>query len=117
MRRLQVTGYRLQALIVLFFGMLVPMIARAETLREPLSFSGISRLVEGFITAVSYVAFPALLLAVVIVGFLYVSAQGNASTIHDTHGWFLKVLIAVLVISGLLAIFTMGNAFIRFLIS
>lgn len=87
------------------------------TFNEPLSFFGIQQLIQGFLNAVSYVAFPALLLAVVVVGFLYVSAQGNASTIHDTHGLFFKIAIVILVVSGLVVIFSMGNAFIRFLVS
>jgi ABC-type nickel/cobalt efflux system permease component RcnA len=87
------------------------------TFNEPLSFSGVSHLVQGFIGAVSYVALPAILFAVVVIGFLYVSARGDAGTIKDTHGLFIKVGIAAVVLLGLWVIFSMGNAFIRFLIS
>jgi len=87
------------------------------TFNEPLSFPGMYQLVEGFVHAVSYVAFPALLLAVVYVGFMYVSAQGSTRTIQNTHGQFIKVAIAVIVVSGLWVIFTIGNTFIRYLVS
>jgi len=90
--------------LVLCSGILVPHVALGATFVNPLATSFIAEIVRGFILAVIYVGTPALVVAIVWTGFLFVLAQGNPEGLTKAKEMGVRVLLGGMLLLSLWAI-------------
>ena len=68
-------------------------LALAQGLQNPLQYNTIGEFVAGALKALVLIALPIVAFFLLLAGFQYISAQGNAEKIKDSHRNFLWVVI------------------------
>jgi len=100
----------LRALIINLILVLFPIVAVASGFQNPLASQDIINIVKSFVLAVIYVGAPGLVVAIVWVGFLFISAQGNPEGLNDAKNIAVKVLLGGIILLSLWAIVSLvGN--------
>jgi len=85
---------------------LIPLsVVAAETCRpgslcNPLGFSTLYEFLIAILNVVIYIAFPAIVLFLVWIGFKFVTAQGNAEELKKVRGYFLWAIVGALLVLG-----------------
>ena len=93
--------------IIPFFLAAFPSVALAATcdnsgngLQNPLGYCSLTQFLSALLQIVAEIGFPAIVLFMVYIGFLYISAEGNPEKIKKVHGYFLWALVGALLILG-----------------
>mgnify|MGYP001560265415 CR=1 FL=1 len=82
------------------FLALVPMLAFAAPLQNPLGVNSLTEFLVRVLRLVSAIAFPVLVLFLVYVGFLFVQAEGNADKLKTVRSYFFWAVVGGLLVLG-----------------
>ncbi len=78
--------------------------AQAENLGDPLRDSSIWSVLQTFLHAITLALAPMLVIAVIIVGLLFILARGNGSELANAKKYAMYVLLAIVIVFGLTAV-------------
>lgn len=91
--------------VYLFFSNIAlaedPPVATSTSFINPIKFGSIGELLEGAISTIQRVSIPIITLAIVYVGFQFVTAQGSPDKIKDAKRHLGNVLIGAAIIIGI----------------
>jgi hypothetical protein len=88
------------ARLIAFVAVLVPSVAFAVTLDNPLGVTSLAEFLVRLLKIVSAIAFPMLVLFLVYVGFLFVKAEGNADELKKVRSYFFWAVVGGLLVLG-----------------
>lgn len=78
----------------------VPASALAATLSNPLGYDTLYEFLIAILNLVAFIAFPVLVLFIVYVGFMFVSAQGDAEKLKKAKSYLFWALVGALLVLG-----------------
>ena len=81
--------------------------ASAESLANPVQFSGIAEFIAGALKVMVMVALPIISIFIVYSGFLFISAQGNEEGLTKARNNFFYVIVGSILILGAWVIATL----------
>ncbi len=82
----------------LLFGL--PLVAFANTLQNPLAFSTLYEFLQAILRVVIAIAFPILVFFIILIGFQFIAAQGNAEKLTKVRRNFFWALVGALLVLG-----------------
>ncbi len=83
-----------------FAVILIPVIAFAAPLTNPLGVTSLAEFLVRVLRLVSAIAFPVLVLFLVYVGFLFVKAEGNPEELKKVRSYFVWAVVGGLLVLG-----------------